>query len=279
MRLKLVAVTTPAGREAACPPALVPAGLAAHVQGCAWARDTVGESGGTVYRLHGKPGAPDLFLKHGTGAVAEDVTDEMVRLLWLGGRVPVPSVVHFTRTAAEAWLLMTAIPGRTVFQVLEEDAAGRHNAVAAMARFLRRLHSLPIQACPFNADHAFRLMRARERIDTGLVDTDEFDDERRGWTAEQVWGELMALLPLAPDPVVTHGDFSLDNILLQGGEAIGCIDVGRVGIADRWQDLAVLWHCLGEFDASLRDTLLATYGLSAADERKLRFHLLLDELF
>ena len=38
------------------------------------------ESGGTVYRLHGKARAPDLFLKHGSDAVADDVTVEMVRL-------------------------------------------------------------------------------------------------------------------------------------------------------------------------------------------------------
>ncbi len=122
-------------------------------------------------------------------------------------------------------------------------------------------------------------MPPRERIDAGLVDTGDFDEERRGWTAEQVWDELVGLLPLALDSVVTHGDFSLDNLLLLGGEAVGCIDVGRVGIADRWQDLAILWNCLGEFDPLVRDALLAGYGVAAVDERKLRIHLLLDELF
>jgi len=33
--------------------------------------------------------------------------------------------------------------------------------------------------------------------------------------------------------VVTHGDLSLDNILLQEGKVVGVIDVARVGIADR----------------------------------------------
>lgn len=60
---------------------------------------------------------------------------------------------------------------------------------------------------------------------------------------------------------------------------VGCIDVGRAGIADRYQDLAILWNCLGEFGASLRERLFPQYGLSAPDRRKLEFHLLLDELF
>lgn len=86
-------------------------------------------------------------------------------------------------------------------------------------------------------------------------------------------------LPLTPDPVATHGDFSLDNLLIHDGEVVGCIDVGRAGIADRYQDLAILWNCLGEFGASLQERLFLQYGLPAPDQRKLQFHLLLDELF
>lgn len=87
------------------------------------------------------------------------------------------------------------------------------------------------------------------------------------------------LLPLAPDPVVTHGDFSLDNLLIVEGKVVGCIDVGRAGIADRYQDLAVLWNCLEEFEPSLQERLVAQYGIADPDRRKLQFHLLLDELF
>lgn len=62
-------------------------------------------------------------------------------------------------------------------------------------------------------------------------------------------------------------------------EVVGCINAGRVGIADRYQDLAILWNCVGEFDASLRDRLIERYGIAEVDERKLQFHLLLDEMF
>jgi aminoglycoside 3'-phosphotransferase-1 len=33
------------------------------------------------------------------------------------------------------------------------------------------------------------------------------------------------LLPFSPDSVVTHGDFSLDNLFFDEGKLIGCIDV------------------------------------------------------
>jgi aminoglycoside phosphotransferase len=81
----------------------------------------------------------------------------------------------------------------------------------------------PVNTCPFTSDHAYRLTRARARIDAGLVEEDDFDEGREGWTAEQVWEAMQGLLPLAPDPVVTHGDFPLDNLLIWDGEVVGCI--------------------------------------------------------
>lgn len=266
-------------REEACAAIAVPASLSAAVIGYQWARDTVGESGGAVYRLYGKTGAPDLFLKHGRSAIAGDVTDEMVRLRWLAGHIPVPAVKGFVATPDEAWLLMTAVPGQTAYQRLAAHPDTRIAIVDALATFLRRFHAIPLSACPFTSDHAYRLARARERLDAGLIDEDDFDEARHGWTARQVWEATQRLLPIPSDPVVTHGDFSLDNILMRDCEVVGCIDPGRVGIADRYQDVAILWNSLGAFDASLQDRLLAQYGIAEADDRRLEFHLLLDEMF
>lgn len=266
-------------REEACAAAPLPECMSASVAGYEWARDSVGQSGGAVYRLHGRAGAPDLFLKHGRGAIADDITDEMVRLRWLARHLPVPSVEAFVVRDEEAWLLTTALPGKTAYQLLEAQPDARASVVDALAAFLRRLHAIPVSQCPFTGDHMHRLARARERIDAGLVDEDDFDVEREGWTAEQVWDAMQRLLPMPSDAVVTHGDFSLDNILMLDGEVVGCIDVGRLGIADRYQDIAIIWRSLGEFDACLQDRLLEQYGIAGADERKLRFHLLLDEMF
>lgn len=254
-------------------------GMAGELDGYEWHRNTVGESGGAVYRLRSKDGRPDLFLKHGKDAVADDITDEMAKLRWLGRYLPVPACVRFSRTADEAWLLMTAMPGETAYQVMEAHPAQRMAVVSAIARFLRRIHAIPASACPFTSHHDYRLARARERLDVNLVDEDDFDDARAGWTGEQVWEAAQALLPLAPDQVVTHGDYSLDNILIRDGEVVGCIDVGRVGIADRYQDLAIAWNCLEEFGTSLQEEFFKQYDIAQPDRAKLDFHLMLDEFF
>jgi aminoglycoside 3'-phosphotransferase-1 len=260
--------------------ASIPATMSTRLSGYEWTRNTIGESGGAVYRLHGKADAQDLFLKHGVDASADDVTDEMARLCWLTGHLPVPAVVQFIRTTDQAWLLTTALRGKTAYQTLESSSAeARFAIVDALAAFLHRLHAIPVNQCPFNSDHAFRMSRARTRIDAGVIDASDFDAEREGWTPEQIWEAMQQLLPLIPDPVVTHGDFSLDNVLIHDGEVVGCVDVGRAGIADRYQDLAILWNCLGEFGSTLQKRLFQQYGILNPDQCKLQFHLMLDEFF
>lgn len=256
----------------------LPKGIAALIDGYRATRDAIGESGAVIHRLDA-PGIPSLYLKQGSGQFATDIADEHARLRWLQGRLPVPRLIAFAEEEGKAWLLSEGLPGTAAYAWLEGNPGRRAEAVAGMARFLRRLHALPAAHCPFDASLAVRLVAARANIDAGRVPEDEFDDARAGWSAEQVWDALQALLPIEGDPVVTHGDYSLDNIFLdEAGEVTGVIDLGRLGVADRYQDLAILLNCLGEFDAGLGAVLFEAYG-ETPDPRRIEAHLLLDELF
>jgi aminoglycoside 3'-phosphotransferase-1 len=254
----------------------VPAGLAAAVDGRSWFRDRVGQSGCAVYRLV-REGEDDLYLKMAGAETLSDLVDEMARLRWLADYLPVPPLHGFGLEAGGGWMLTGRLPGRTAYQLLEENPAAAPALACALARFLRRLHAIPVERCPFNADHRLRLAAAKDRMDAGLVEEDEFDEARLGRSAREVWDEMLAAMPATFDRVVTHGDFSLDNLLMVDGEVTGCIDLGRVGVADRWQDLAILWHSLAEFGAAAA-AMLQAYGI-ALDPPRLDFHLRLDEFF
>jgi aminoglycoside 3'-phosphotransferase-1 len=253
--------------------------MATLLTGCAWTRDTVGASGAALHRLRPPPPAPELYLKHAPGRFAGEVIDEFARLHWLAAWIDVPAIRQFVAAPDGAWLLTAALPGQTAYQALNAGADDPSAIVDALAGYLRRLHAVPAERCPFNAGHRLRLAQARQRMAAGLVDVGDFQPEHAGWSAEQVWTAMMALLPFTADDVVTHGDASLDNILVAGGQVTGCIDVGRAGIADRYQDLAILWNRLGDFGPALQRQFLAAYGIAHPDERKLRFHLLLDAFF
>lgn len=238
-----------------------------------------GEAGATVLRLT----APDgivRYLKYGVGRIADDVADEAHRLKWLSGRMPCAELIQFICTDDAAWLLTRAVAGRTGDEWLEHDRASLPLVIDAFAGFLRRLHALPVDECPFRADAGVRLAAARKLIDAGLVDVDDFDDDHAGWSAERMWGEVISLRPDVGERVVTHGDFSLGNLLLDNdGRVTGVIDVGRLGVADPYQDIGVLWQNLGDFGSEAQQRFLTAYGIDAVDERRLTFHRCLDELF
>lgn len=244
-----------------------------------WEREEEGESGGVIHRVTGVDGTP-LYLKFGEGAVADAIVDEAVRLRWLAGRVPAARVVRIAVEPGAAWLLSTAVPGRTGDGWLARDAAALPRIVAGFAGFLRRLNALPVDECPFEAGAAIRLAAARRRVAAGLVDEDDFDDDHEGWSAARVLAEAEALADAASGRVVTHGDFSLGNLLFDdAGQVTGCIDVGRLGIADPYQDIAIFWQNLRDFGGDAQASFLRQIGVAAPDERRLRFHRLLDELF
>jgi aminoglycoside 3'-phosphotransferase-1 len=131
--------------------------------------------------------------------------------------------------------------------------------------------------CPFHAGHELEMAEARRNVDAGRVNADDFDEERQGWPAEQVWAEMVGLLPLPFERVVTHGDFTLDNVLLVQGRVTGCVDVAGAGAADPYRDLAAMWNTLADFGPDRQRAFIRAYGLAVPDARRLNFHLCLGE--
>lgn len=212
--------------------------------------------------------------------MADDIVGEAVRLRWLQGRVPCAVPLHAGYDGAQAWLLTSEVPGRSGDAWLEHDPASLPRVIAGFARFLRQLHALPVDECPFDAGAAVRLAAARARVTAHLVDEDDFDADHEGWSAAEVLAKVEAIAPSARGRVVTHGDFSLGNLMLDAaGRATGCIDVGRLGTADAYQDIAILWNNLDDHGAEAQRSFLREMGIGEVDAARLDFHRCLDELF
>lgn len=257
----------------------LPSVLRERLDGGAWEREPEGESGGVIYRLRAADGSR-LFLKYGEGPVADAIVDEAVRLRWLRGRMLAANPVAFVAERDAAWLLSEAVAGRTGDAWLADDPAMLPRVIAAFAAFLHRLHALPVEDCAFEAGAAVRLAEARRRVAAGLVDEDDFDADHCGMSAAAMLAQTERLAPCVSGRVVTHGDCSLGNLLMDAeGRVTGCIDVGRLGIADPYQDIAILWQNLGDWGSAAQATFLAKLGIDEVDERRLSFHRCLDELF
>ncbi|MDJ1158569.1 aminoglycoside 3'-phosphotransferase [Chelatococcus sp. SYSU_G07232] len=144
----------------------------------------------------------------------------------------------------------------------------------------RSLHGLDPQGCPFDHRLDRRITLAGARLEAGVVDEDDLDDGRKGRTAAELYGELLAKRPLVETLVVMHGDAYLDNILAEGGRFSGFVDCARLGLADSCQDLALVRRSIGgELGEEWINPFLRRYGSTAADEERLSYDCLLDEFF
>lgn len=180
------------------------------VQLCAGERPQLqwtNERGGTTYR------AGDRFIKWNPKTTLLDLEAERIRLQWAAAYHNVPRVLDWGSNEAAQWLVTEALPGTSA--VMEPWLSQPLVAARAIGRGLRILHeTLPVAECPFE------------------------------WSPEHRTGRRVASEELGAPPidtlVVCHGDpCSPNTIIGADGSPVGHVDLGQLGIADRWADLAV----------------------------------------
>ena len=254
----------------------LPHELRQRLSGYRWHRQTIGRSQAGVFRL-AADGKPALFLKCERSSLFAELPSEAARLRWLAGQgIACPDVIALESHAGHDWLLMSAVAGEDLASAPIDPA----DVIDIMASALRDLHALDIGSCPFDHRLSRRIAVARARMEAGEVDESDFDDERQGWTAAKAFAELEALRPTTEDLVVTHGDACLPNFMAAQGRFSGFIDCGRLGVADRHQDLALAcWSIRYNIGEIWIEPFLERYGPPEAEPAKLSWYRLLDEFF
>jgi kanamycin kinase len=198
------------------------------------------QSGGLTFRIG--DGERRLFAKWAPTGSGPDLAAEAVRLRWAGRFTPVPRVRDHGTDEDGAWLVTHEVPGESA--VSPRWKADPRTAVRALGAGLRVLHDrLPVADCPFTWSVDHRLEHARR---AGV--------------------EAPADLPEPPPVdrlVVCHGDPCAPNTLLHDdGSWSGHVDMGGLGIADRWADLAVaLWSTELNYGPGWENALLDAYGI------------------
>ena len=150
------------------------------------------------------------------------------------------------------------------------------SAVRAIGEGLRSFHgSLPVEDCPFSWSAEERVADARRRGAMGLLSPDHWHPDHSGIAVDQALG-LLASPPPVDELVVCHGDACAPNtILSDAGQWSGHVDLGAMGTADRWADLAIAtWSAGWNYGPGWEGQLLAAYGVSD-DPARTRYYRLL----
>lgn len=176
----------------------------------------VNDLGGVTYRL-----GDDEVIKWFRGEHWEiDLPAEAGRLRWVSAYLPVPEVIDVGSNGTDHWLRTRAIPAESAAH--PSNATDPARTVPAVARGLRRWHdALPVADCPYQWDVASRI--ASRPNAALLADAPSL---------------LAAASRMETDLVVCRGDACAPNFLVRNAEVVGYVDLGHVGVGDRWADLA-----------------------------------------
>ncbi|MGI8640730.1 MAG: APH(3') family aminoglycoside O-phosphotransferase [Pyrinomonadaceae bacterium] len=157
--------------------------------------------------------------------------------------------------------------------------ADKAQTIGQLAKGLKIIHSLPFEDCPFGARLEYKLQIAEKMMRNGLVDESDFDEIRQGKSAEDLFEELIANKPTNENLVFTHGDYCVPNVILKNGNLSGFIDWSGAGVADKYQDIALLARSVASnFGAEWKPFLFDALNVEP-DMQKIYFYNLLDEFF
>jgi kanamycin kinase len=190
----------------------------------------VNELGGVTFGIGSAPPSEYVseYVKVYPDSVAELLAAEVPRLRWARGYATVPVVL----ASGPGWMHTAALPGRSAVDPLWAEHP--ETAARAIGTGLRMLHdALPVADCPFDAP---------------------------SWVGTSP--------PAADRLVVCHGDACAPNTLMaDGGAFSGHVDLGDLGVADRWADLAIAtlsldWNYPSTEDKDWESMLLDAYGVA-----------------
>ena len=242
--------------------------------------DSIGKSGSQV-RCY-----DTMVLKN--QPARESFWEEVNMLSWLENRLPVPKVLEAVQEQGMEYLLMSRIPGKMACDPeLLQDPEG---LTECLADALKRLWAVDTAGCPRQRHITDYLQEARYRVEQGLVDTDDAEPETFGPEGfKDPWELLRWLEENQPtgESALCHGDFCLPNVFFEKGGLTGYIDLGDCGVGDKWRDIALCWRSLkhnlsGKYASRPMDfdpDILFKKLDIAPNYEKLRYHILLDELF
>jgi len=230
----------------------------------------------TTWRLTHSEGSV-RFAKVDTAGGFPTVADEAARMEWAASYLPVPGVVASEQIDGVAVLITEALPGRDGTDPgWRDDLPG---LVRAFGRGLSTFHAaVDEEKCPFRFDLAAALAHVRRRLDSGALDATRWHPEHRHLSPSHAVLLLEEEAPASEHLVVCHGDYCPPNVLLADGAVTGYVDLGELGVADRWWDIAVGgWSTGWNFGVELESLFYDSYGI-APDPGRIAYYRLLYDL-
>lgn len=233
--------------------------------------------GAPTFRDPGPTNASARYVKWTAAGTPEiDLAAEAERLGWAAAHgAIVPEVLDHGADGSGSWLITAALDGESA--VTPRWKADPERAARSIGAGLRALHDrLPLDSCPYTWSVSDRILAFEERV-AGGEGPESWDPAYHSLPV----ADARALLTATPEidlAVVCHGDACAPNTLLDSeGRFAAHVDLGSLGVADRWADLAVAaWSTEWNYGPGFEPLVYEGYGIDPDPERIAYYRLLWD---
>lgn len=259
-------------------------GSPAELTSQGWTPVTIGESGATVLRS----ADGSVYAKFVAAEQSAVLEGERDRMEWASSYdIATARVLDWTADNHWACLVTSAVPGVSSDRL---SSSQLWEAWPSITSAVRRLHEVPAENCPFNRGLSEMFGWTEHAITHGTINPQFLPAAFRQTPPAEVLQQLRDQRPRRAaeedaDLVVCHGDLCLPNVIVDPTthNVTGFIDLGRLGRADRYGDIALLlgnsrgtWS--DEEQAVAADRSFADgYGITL-DPARQQFYLCLDAL-
>lgn len=259
----------------------LPTSIQSKISSMDFQQDEIGMSGGQVFLLLGQV----LKIQEDN----QEAQSEYQMMQWLKDRLPVPQVISYARENGKSYLLMTRIEGNMSCE--DVYMQNPQHLTKLLADALGVLWQTDITGCPCEWGVDRKLKMAEYWVEHDMVSMENVEPDtygEGGFSSPKELYQWLATHKPPEEPVLSHGDFTLPNLIFEGDILKGYIDLGRMGIADKWQDIALCYRSLlhnyegkyggKKYEGYCPDMLFEQLGIEP-DWEKIRYYMLLDELF
>lgn len=229
----------------------------------------------------------DMVLKIQQNSI--EAATERTMMQWMRDKLPIPRIICHETMHDRSFLLMSRVSGKMSCDLSLINEPGK--LIDVLSEGLKMLWSVDVSKCPCDASLDHQLAAAEYNVRNGLVDLENVEPDTFGEKGFKDSEDLLAWLKAhrpTEEPVLSHGDYCLPNVFADDTGFCGLIDLGRAGVADRYRDIAICYRSLTsnlrgsygghppiDYDA---EELFRKLGIQP-DWEKIRYHILLDELF
>ena len=197
--------------------------------------DDVGMSDSTVIVFN------DKILKIQT--ISEEAENEIRVMELLQGKLPVPKVLGYERDDRKIYLLMTKVPGDMACS--DKYMKDPEQLTTILAEGLQMLWNVDINDYPYTWNLEKKLQIAKYAVENNLVDIEDAEPYtfgENGFKNQIIFLNGLLTINLRKSLSCPMGIFT--RIYFRNGKVSGYIDLGRAGIADKWQDIALCYRSL-----------------------------------